>query len=110
MCFLASIFLHATKSSQDYGLVINPMKMGKTTNTEQNSSQIQSFIPHFFWSENLGTDLTLMALLEYFRNAILQGAQLICSILAKLCCWLHVAFVGANEFLMLPCIKLEKKN
>lgn len=53
-----------------------------------------------------------MALVEYFRNAILRGAQLICSILAKSCCWLHVAFEGANEFLMLPCIRLggEKKK
>lgn len=39
----------------------------------------------------------------------LLGAQQISSLPASSCCWLRVAFVGENEFLMLPFIKLETK-
>lgn len=97
--------LHATPGSQDYGQVIKPCE---NEQNKQNNSQVQSSCPSFVVGECRGwSDLT--GLNGVFGNAALQGVQLISGILVCPCCWLRAAFVGENEFLVLPFVKLGKK-
>lgn len=65
--FWLQSFLHATKSSQDYGQVINPYENRQNNHRQpklQPGSVFHAPPPFFLLLGNIGTDLTLMEYLE----------------------------------------------